>query len=100
MEKGRYQRLVGKLIYLSHTRPDVGFVANLIGQLMNRPTKDHMDTIYRVLRYLKQNPGKGLFFKKSSIRDIKVYSEVDWARSHPIQIDVLLQGIVHLCGEI
>lgn len=63
---------------------------------MNRPTKDHMDTVYRVLRYLKGNPGKRLFFKRSSIRDIKVYSEVDWARSHPTQIDVLLQGIVHL----
>lgn len=45
------------------------------------PTKDHMDAMYQVLRYLKRNPGRGLFFKKS-VQNVEAYSDVDWAGSH------------------
>lgn len=37
-DKGRYQRLVGKLIYLSHTRPDISFPVSVVSQIMNNPT--------------------------------------------------------------
>ncbi|XP_073313436.1 secreted RxLR effector protein 161-like [Primulina huaijiensis] len=81
VDKGRYQRLVGKLIYLSHTRPDIGFVVSVISHFMNTPTEEHLDAAYRVLRYLKGTPDKGLLFRKSSIRKIKVYSDADWGGS-------------------
>ena len=58
VDKGRYQCLVGKLIYLSHTHPNIAFAVNRVNQHMHLPTKDHM------LRYLKTTPGKGLFFRK------------------------------------
>lgn len=45
---------------------------------MNRPAQTHMDDVYRILRYLKINPGKRIFFKKSSVRDIKMYTDADW----------------------
>ena len=51
IDKGRYQRLVGKLIYLSHTHPNIAFAVNRVSQHMHLPTKDHM------LRYLKTTPG-------------------------------------------
>jgi hypothetical protein len=38
VDKGRYQRLVGRLIYLSHTRPDIGFSVSVVSQFMNNPT--------------------------------------------------------------
>lgn len=72
VDKGIYQGLVGKLIYLAHMRPDIGFAVRVDSQFMSKPAKDHMDDINRILRYLKRNPGKGLFFKKSSTRDIIV----------------------------
>ena len=52
VDKGRYQRLVGKLIYLSHTRPDISFSVSVVSQFMNNPTEEHMNAIYRILRYL------------------------------------------------
>lgn len=38
IDKGRYQRLVGKLIYLSHTQSDIGLVVSVVSQFMNHPT--------------------------------------------------------------
>ncbi|XP_047331638.1 cucumisin-like [Impatiens glandulifera] len=63
-EKCRYQRLVGRLMYLSHTRPGIGFVVSVVSQFMNRPSEEHMNTIFRILRYLKGSPGKGLLFTR------------------------------------
>ena len=58
VEKGRYQRLVGKLIYLSHTRPNVAFPISVVSQYMNNPTEEHMTAVQRILRYLKMTLGK------------------------------------------
>ncbi|RVW45092.1 Retrovirus-related Pol polyprotein from transposon TNT 1-94 [Vitis vinifera] len=81
VDKGRYQRLVGKLIYLSHTRPDIGFSVSVVSQFMNNPTEKHMTAVIRILRYLKMTPGKGLFFQRTTKKEIEIFSDVDWAGS-------------------
>ncbi|RVX12388.1 Retrovirus-related Pol polyprotein from transposon RE1 [Vitis vinifera] len=43
------------------------------------PLRKHMEAVYRILRYLKMTPGKGLFFRKTENRDTEVYSDADWA---------------------
>ena len=80
VDTGRYQRLVGKLIYLFHTRPDIGFPVSIVSQFTNKPNEEHLKVVYRILRYLKMIPGKGIFFKKGMNKDIEVHSDVDWAR--------------------
>ena len=81
VDKGRYQRLVGKLIYLSHTRPDIGFSVSMVSQFMNNPTEKHMTAVTRILRYLKMTPGKGLFFQRTTKKEIEIFSDADWAGS-------------------
>ncbi|KAK3035187.1 hypothetical protein RJ639_034575 [Escallonia herrerae] len=54
----RYQKLVGKLIYLSRTRPDIAFAVSLVSQFMHSPHEEHLEAVYRILRYLKSSPGK------------------------------------------
>ncbi|RVW60823.1 Retrovirus-related Pol polyprotein from transposon TNT 1-94 [Vitis vinifera] len=81
VDKGRYQRLVGKLIYLSHTRPDIGFSVSVVSQFMNNPTEKHMTAVIRILRYLKMTLGKGLFFQRTTKKEIEIFSDVDWAGS-------------------
>ena len=44
----RYQRLVGKLIYLSHTRPDIAFAVSVVSQFMYSPYEEHLEVIYRI----------------------------------------------------
>ncbi|PON76063.1 LOW QUALITY PROTEIN: hypothetical protein PanWU01x14_037790 [Parasponia andersonii] len=76
VDKGRYQRLVGRLIYLSHTRPRISLVS-VASQFMNNPTEEYFDVVYRILKCLKMTPGKRLFFKKNSNKSIDLYSDVD-----------------------
>lgn len=60
IDAGRYQRLVGRLIYLSLTRPDITYAVGVISQFMHAPTQNHLEAVYRVLQYLKGCPRKGV----------------------------------------
>ncbi|KAL5860159.1 hypothetical protein ACOSQ4_001455 [Xanthoceras sorbifolium] len=79
VDKERYQWLVGKLIYLSHTRPDNAFPVSTVSQFMNRPNEEHMGAVLRILRYLKMTLGQGICFKKSKDRDVRIFTDADWA---------------------
>ncbi|KAJ9541315.1 hypothetical protein OSB04_027821 [Centaurea solstitialis] len=78
VEKGRYQRLVGRLIYLSHTRPDIAFAVSQVSQFMHARRQPHMLAVFRILRYLKSTPGKGLFFKSGNTPQVEIYTDSDW----------------------
>lgn len=65
IDKGNYQRLVGRLIYISHTRPDIAFGVSLVSQYMHALRQGHLNVVYRILRYLYQTSGKSLFFTKT-----------------------------------
>jgi hypothetical protein len=78
-DKGRYQRLVEKLIYLSHTRLDIAYAVRVVSQFMHNPSEDHMEAVIQILRYLKASPRKGLMFSKNSHLKINGYTDADWA---------------------
>lgn len=63
IDREQYQRLVGKLIYLSHTRPDIAYQVGVVSQLMHQPHKEHMEAVKRVLRYPKKTPQRNLVQK-------------------------------------
>ncbi|RVW45622.1 Retrovirus-related Pol polyprotein from transposon RE1 [Vitis vinifera] len=50
-DRDRYQRLVGRLIYLSHTRPDIVFSMSMVSQFMHALGPEHFEVVYRILRY-------------------------------------------------
>ena len=58
-DAGWYKRLVGKLIYLTVTRPDITFSVGVVSQFMQNPKLSHWEAVCRILRYLKGAPGKG-----------------------------------------
>ncbi|KAL4010313.1 hypothetical protein IC575_030164 [Cucumis melo] len=75
VDKEQYQRLVGKLIYLSHTRPDISFAVSVVSQFMQAPYEKHMEVVNRILRYLKNTPCKGLMFRKTNRKTIEAYTD-------------------------
>nr|GEW98981.1 hypothetical protein [Tanacetum cinerariifolium] len=76
-----YQRLVGKLIYLTLTRPDISYAVHCLSQHMHAPLKSHFDIALRLLKYLKLAPGFGVqFVKRQSGFNIKAFSDSNWAK--------------------
>ena len=78
-DKEKYQKLVGKLIYLSHTRPDISYAVGVVSRFMHLPQISHMEAVLRILRYLKGTSNRGVFFKKNGHLDLVAYTDADWA---------------------
>jgi hypothetical protein len=81
IDREQYQRLVGRLIYLSHTRPDIAFAISVVSQFMHEPRSHHMDAVMRIIRYLKGCPGKGLLYTPHGNLKVECYTDADWAGS-------------------
>jgi len=77
-DKGQYQRLVGKLIYLAHTRPDIAYVMSVVSQFMHNPKDSHLQAVYRLLRYLKFTPGKGILYTNHGNLNLECYTDADY----------------------
>ena len=71
-----YRRLIGRLLYLNTTRPDITYITQQLSKLLSNPTQTHHNAAMRVLRYLKGCPSKGLFFPRNSSLQIKGYTDV------------------------
>ena len=79
IDRGRYQRLVGKLIYLSHTRPDIAYVVGIVSQFMHSPQEDHWEAVLRIVRYLKGTAEHEILFEKHGYLEVYRFTDADWA---------------------
>ena len=77
IDRDKFQRLIGRLIYLSHTRPDIAFAVSTLSQFMHSPGQEHFEAAYRILKYLKGTPGQGLMFQKRDNLNVEIYTDAD-----------------------
>ncbi|GKD24502.1 retrovirus-related pol polyprotein from transposon RE1 [Tanacetum coccineum] len=77
-DPSHYRTLVGKLIYLTITRPDISLDAQLLSQFSHSPRITHMKALLRVLRYIKLSPGQALHFTPTSNPQLQTYCDSDW----------------------
>ncbi|XP_016451711.1 secreted RxLR effector protein 161-like [Nicotiana tabacum] len=77
-DKGIYQILIGRLLYLTMTRPDITFVVQLLSQYMHTPKVSHMEAAKRVIRYIKSTPELGLFMPTGSYNQLVAYCDSEW----------------------
>ncbi|XP_015170047.1 uncharacterized mitochondrial protein AtMg00810-like [Solanum tuberosum] len=74
----QYQRLVGRLLYLTMTRPDLAFTAQVLSQFMHSPKQSHMEATLRAVRYIKESPGLGLLMPAEQTTQLTAYCDSDW----------------------
>ncbi|GJU51804.1 uncharacterized mitochondrial protein-like protein [Tanacetum coccineum] len=74
-----YMTLVGKLLYLTITKPDLSFVAQALSQYSHSPRSSHFEALIRVLRYVKLCHVQGLFFPQQNFNHLTTYCDSDWA---------------------
>ena len=81
-DNNKYRQLIGSLIYLMATRPDICSTVTALSRNLEDPTHLHMQRAKRVLRYLAGTKKQGINFRKG-VEDTKVscFSDSDWAGS-------------------
>ncbi|GKD41859.1 uncharacterized mitochondrial protein-like protein, partial [Tanacetum coccineum] len=78
VDAGRYRRLVGRLLYLQTTRPDIAYSVNVLCQYIVDPRHSHMDAAHEVLRYLKGTIGQGILVPRDGGCNLTAYCDSDW----------------------
>ncbi|CAM8885063.1 unnamed protein product [Rhodiola kirilowii] len=74
-----YRKLVGKLIYMTITRPDLAYPIHILSQYMQSPTEEHLRAALRLLRYVKNAPAQGILFSAKSSLNLQAFCDADWA---------------------
>ena len=76
-----FRSLIGSLLYLTFTRPDIIFAASLLSRFMQEPSQVHFGAAKRVLRYLQGTMDYGIMYKFGGNLNLIGYSDSDWAGS-------------------
>ncbi|XP_070052051.1 uncharacterized mitochondrial protein AtMg00810-like [Nicotiana tomentosiformis] len=74
-----YHRLVGKLLYLTLTRPDIAYTMQTLSQFMQAPKQSLLEAAYRVVRYVKNETGLGILMSVAGNMTLNAYCDADWA---------------------
>ncbi|CAN0886875.1 Retrovirus-related Pol polyprotein from transposon TNT 1-94 [Linum grandiflorum] len=74
-----YRSIVGSLIYLTHTRPDIAYAVQVLSQFVGTARSPHLDAVNRLLRYLKHTHDVGLFFPAEGTTTIEAFADADYA---------------------
>ena len=76
----KYRRLIGKLMYLTLSKPDITYVVNRLSQFFAKPRVPHMKATTRILQYVKGTPRQEIFFPSDLDLQLRAYYDANWAR--------------------
>ena len=74
----KYRQLVGSLIYLTNTRPNLSYSVSILSRFMQEPRDSHWNSTKRVLRYIQGTKYFGLLYKRNKIFALVGYSNSDF----------------------
>nr|GEW64999.1 putative ribonuclease H-like domain-containing protein [Tanacetum cinerariifolium] len=79
VDQTRFRSMVGSLMYLTASRPDLVFVVCMCARYLAKPTKKHLEALKRVFRYLKGTINWGLWYPKNTTMALTAYADADHA---------------------
>ncbi|GJZ48368.1 retrovirus-related pol polyprotein from transposon TNT 1-94 [Tanacetum coccineum] len=97
-----YHGMIGSLMYLTSSRPDLVFVVCMCARYQAKPTEKHLHAVKLIFRYLKRSSDMGLWYSKDSCITLTAYADVDHAGSKHIDVryhfikDQVENGVVEL----
>ncbi|CAM8991569.1 unnamed protein product [Rhodiola kirilowii] len=74
-----YKQLIGSLMYITVSRPDLMFAVSKLSRYMAMPSEQHMHAAKKVLRYLKGTTSLGLLYKKGDEKELIAFTDSDYA---------------------
>nr|GEV17079.1 putative RNA-directed DNA polymerase [Tanacetum cinerariifolium] len=74
-----FKQLVGSLMYMTTTRPDIQFVVSFISRFMAKPTETHLAAAKRVMRYLQGTLDYGIWYRRGGKGKMEIYADSDFA---------------------
>ncbi|KAL9256688.1 Retrovirus-related Pol polyprotein from transposon RE1-like protein [Drosera capensis] len=75
----KFRQLVGSLIYLTITRPEISYSVSVVSQFMQNPNDKHLDVAKMILRYVKRSINHGLWYKDGDRYVLSGSIDADWA---------------------
>ena len=76
-----YMSMIGSLLYVTATRPDLMQVVGLVARFQSTPKETHVAAIKRILRYLKGIVDYGLWYPKINNFTLRAFTDADWVGS-------------------
>jgi hypothetical protein len=78
VDQREYRSMIGSLLYLTATRPDIQFIVGLCARFLSSPRSSHQTAVQRVFRYLKHTLEFGIWYSASSSLDLVGFSDADF----------------------
>jgi hypothetical protein len=79
VDRKEYRSMIGSLLYLTATRPDIQFSVYLCARFQASPRTSHRQGVKRIFRYLRHTPNFGLWYSASSSLALHGFSDADFA---------------------
>nr|GEV79595.1 hypothetical protein [Tanacetum cinerariifolium] len=95
-----YRNMIGSLMYLTLSRPDIMFATYICARYQANPNEHHVSAVNRIFRYLKWTINLSLWYPKDSGFDLTAYSDADYAGSHLDRKKSKYVAISGCCAQI
>nr|GEU46064.1 retrovirus-related Pol polyprotein from transposon TNT 1-94 [Tanacetum cinerariifolium] len=97
VDPSHYRGMIGTLLYLTASRPDLQFAICMCARYQARPTKKHVHAVKRIFRYLRRTVHRDLWYPKDSSVALTAFADADHAGCQDTRR--ITSGNVQFLGE-
>nr|GFD48015.1 uncharacterized mitochondrial protein AtMg00810-like [Tanacetum cinerariifolium] len=97
VDPSHYRGMIGTLLHLAASRPDLQFAICMCARYQARPTEKHVHAVKRIFRYLRGTVNRGLWYPKDSFVALTAFADADHAGCQDSRRNT--SGSVQFLGE-